>query len=491
MAKYKNQCSSGSHASRFILLLNTSYGKGDVATNKTPATLVLQLAGGNYDGDNYNPYGSSFYGYQCDGEIVVKNATTNAVLATFTGSSKGTVSNTSAITIASGSVDLPHNADGTLKVKIECSFSGGLSSQASGGSLTVNSETVTTIPRATSLNSGEYYIGNTYSIELKPASNTFTHKLVFSTGENYSFSGSDSTSNHNISMALTNANLYKDVTGAYKDVTATLYTYNGSTQSNANLIGTKTATFSIKCLEATCRPTISATYKDTDSAVVAITGSNQKILKNRSILQMAITTSAKNQASITKVLIDDVQIDSLTSFIDSNPSKSSYVLKCVDSRGFPSAPLTLNINLFDYVNVSCSPKFTRVNATSGKVKVKYQGDYYNGTIAGNTANALTIKYFYREVGTENWLPSAGTSLTPTKSGNTYSQEVQLSQTFDYKKAWEFKMTYSDKIDSDYVLQTVPKGEPMFFANDQRFKFLEPAYLESDNQILDYTVVDTW
>ena len=152
MAKFKNQCSQGSKASRYILLLYANENSTNINNNTSNVSFTLQLAGGNYDGDNYNQYGSSFYGYTCNGTINVYNNSTGALLATFNGSSNGTVSNSSAITIASGIVDLPHNSDGSLNIRVEGSFSGGLSSQASGGSVSGTTD-LTTIPRYANITS--------------------------------------------------------------------------------------------------------------------------------------------------------------------------------------------------------------------------------------------------------------------------------------------------------------------------------------------------
>lgn len=470
MATYKNQCSSGSHASRFILLLDVTIGAQNIASNLHAISGGLRLAGGNYAGDNYNQYGSSFYGYTCNGSIAVKNATTGASICTGSGSSSGTVSNTSAITIATFSGNAPHNADGTLTITITGTFTGGLSSQTSGGTITATI-TLPTIPRATSCPSGTYNIGQTYTIALSPASTSFTHKALFSIGsKSYTLSGSNS-----LSLNLNDDAIYDLFSTATYETSVTLETYNGSTK-----IGSKTGKFVIACDKNLCKPTITATYKDSNSTIVTLTGSNQKILKNKSTLAMTISPTAKH-STIDRVTIDGVKSSSNTSYTDSSPNKTSYVLKAYDKRGFESDSFTLNVTLIDYVDLSCSVEFYRVSPTTGEVGVRYSGNYFNSSF-GSTANTLTIKYQYKEKGATTW--STAVSLTPVLKNNSYSQEKSLGSTFDYKKVYEFRLLVSDKLNNLTIDKIVAKGEPIFWINDNKMNLLVDLFIKGKN-LVDY------
>ena len=103
-----------------------------------------------------------------------------------------------------------------------------------------------------------------------------------------------------------------------------------------------------------------------------------------------------------------------------------------------------------------------------------------------------MKYRYKLSTSSTW--SSYTNLTPTKSGNTYSNgssALVLGTIFDYTKEYDFELVASDKLQTITYATKVTQGIPVFDWGKEDFQFNVPVKLASGNEILDYTVVDEW
>lgn len=150
--------------------------------------------------------------------------------------------------IASGSLKISHNADGTKSFKLSCEagvYSYAVNVSASG------THTLNTIPRASSVSATSVNIGSATTISISRASSSFTHTLSYTFG---SAKGTIATKTASTSVswtpALTLANQIPSTTSG--TCTITCDTYNGSTK-----IGTKTCTLTLT-VPASVKPTISS-----------------------------------------------------------------------------------------------------------------------------------------------------------------------------------------------------------------------------------------
>ena len=138
--------------------------------------------------------------------------------------------------IASGSLKISHNADGTKSFKLSCEagvYSYAVNVSASG------THTLNTIPRASSVSATSVNMGSATTISISRASSSFTHTLSYTFG---SAKGTIITKTASTSVswtpALTLANQIPSTTSG--TCTITCDTYNGSTK-----IGTKTCTLTL------------------------------------------------------------------------------------------------------------------------------------------------------------------------------------------------------------------------------------------------------
>lgn len=481
MAKFKKQCSSGDKASRYILLLNVTLGTGNVTTNKTPVSYNLQLAGGNYDGDNYNQYGSSFYGYTCNGTIKVKNKKTGTTLKTSTGSSKGSVSNTSAITIASGSFDAPHNDDGTLTLSFEGTFSGGLSTQASGGSVS-GDVTLTTIKRANKIYATDSNIESVTNITIDKNSDDFTTTITYVFGD---LNGTivEKTSKESVAWEVPTdfyAEIPEDPSGT---CTLTATTFSGTTK-----IGTSTTTFKATADPDKCRPTATITAIDSNETTKSLTdGEGNVVVIGKSNILCTIEKSIVEGkgAEITSVKVNGVELNDLSKVTFNNANTNVFEVIVEDARGYTNNNDAKKVTLgkVDYFDVSINAEVVRNTPTDGKVNISFSGKYFKGSF-GNTDNELDVQYMYKEKGATEY--STPIDLTATiNEDNTYSGSVKEIEGFDYEKEYVFQVIATDKLSTapkTSVEIPINKGKPMWWYDEEAFRILNNLLIK-DRDVL--------
>ena len=103
----------------------------------------------------------------------------------------------------------------------------------------------------------------------------------------------------------------------------------------------------------------------------------------------------------------------------------------------------------------------RVDSTSGKVKLDFSGNIYNGSF-GVTDNQLSIYYKYKEDESETY--SSALPLSATIKNNTYSGSIIL-ENFDYRKKWNIIVYVSDGSSTNILssensgVQLIRKGIP--------------------------------
>lgn len=489
MASYVRQCNVGNRASNFILLLEVFYSTQDITTNATNVGFNLKMAGGSYGGYNYNPYGYSFYGYDCYGSIVLRNSKTGGQVASANGSSNGSVSNSSAITIASGSQWIEHNADGTLTLDFTATMSGGYSPYVTGGTVT-GSLTIPTIPRATAAPSFSVDVEKSINISLNPASSGFKHSIRLAFGSNTKWvnsTGGLSSSEVKLSSKSPLFNCpkeyYSQFTGSKKTGTMTVFTYSGSTQ-----VGYKTSTFTIYANSTICKPFISGTMIDSNEDTKALTGNENNIVKGYSNGLITFTkkrASSKNDsnATISSILVENVKIDKeLDQYTQLKVKNIKVSVKITNSRGFSGTyEIKTSGKLVNYIPVTFSGNFQRPQPTTGEVEVESNGNYFNNTF-GVVQNELTVTMYYREKGSSEWIQLEINE--PTISENTYTLNQSLGKIFNYQKQIEFRTIAEDKLTKIENITLVSEGIPIFWWDNTKVQFEKNIYFKG-KEILDY------
>ncbi len=346
---------------------------------------------------------------------------------------------------------ITHDADGSKKVSVTASSPD--LAQASGygpysGSAT-GEVTLTTIPRTSSVTCADGNIGSTTTINIVRASDTFTHTLKYAFG---TLTGTIVTKTKETSYGWTiPTSFYAQIANAKSGKgTITCETYSGDT-----LIGSSTCPFNALVLEENNKPTITATVVDSNTTTTALTGDNNKLVKYFSNAKVTMTATAKNSATIKsqKVTCGDGKSSTSATATLNAVESGTFNLTCTDSRGFVGTN-TVTKTMVNYIKLAItSLSIARESSTSNTVKISLKGNYFNSSF-GSVANTLTLKWRYRLQG-GTW--SGYTTVTATKSGNTFTYSGTLGTTFDYKQAYEFEVVAQDKLITDTKTQPVTKG----------------------------------
>lgn len=203
----------------------------------------------------------------------------------------------------------------------------------------------------------------------------------------------------------------------------------------------------------------SLTYADTNSTTVAITGDNQRIIRNKSTLRATVGTgTAKKGASIAKY---ETTINAVTKagngaldFGTINLANNAELVTTVtDSRG-NTAQTKVTVIIDDWEIPSAILTVYRINNFETSSRLKIDGNYSSL----NGKNSITCEYCYKKV-----------SDTAYTSWATVADNTFVTLTLDNLYEWNIKARVKDKI-SGYVeyTATVGKGIPIiFFDTDKR------------------------
>jgi hypothetical protein len=358
---------------------------------------------------------------------------------------KGTV-------LTKGTLTIKHNDDGTKSFSVEIKAAIYKSSYNCNGSGTFD---LKSIPRASTISALDCNIESSTLISIDRKSNIFYSDVTYSFG---SLSGTLLTKSDKTSLSWTiPTSFYNQIPNSKTgEVLLTCNTYKLN-NSNYELIGTKACKFIVTASEDKCKPNLTATIEDSNSICIALTGNKNKFIKYKPKITFAST--AKNGSSIISTKINN--IDKLSpSIIDWS---DSITITTVDSRGYTNSIIynSNNLTIINYIPLSISAVADRVDSTSGKVKLDFSGNIYNGSF-GVTDNQLSIYYKYKEDESETY--SSALPLSATIKNNTYSGSIIL-ENFDYRKKWNIIVYVSDGSSTNILssensgVQLIRKGIP--------------------------------
>ena len=381
-----------------------------------------------------------------------------------TGTTKGTTD------YSSGTINVNHKRDGTLKGYAKAVFTKVQTNNYAPPTSEIATDwtTLINIPRESSMVFGNGYIEETLNISLSRNSNTFTHKISYSFGN---LSGVIATSAGDSCNWTIPSSFYSQIPRInYGYGTLYLETYSGSTK-----IGdTKSYQITIYCVESRCIPNLDGTIKDVNSSTIALTGSNNTLVDYKSVAEINLTYSAKNDAQISKIFINGVQ-QTLGTKYTLEPNNNTYTIRIEDTRGYPKELVfqssdSSKSNYFkrvNYINLSINAVTKRPSQTGTEMQVDLSGSYFNGAFSSSVSNSLSITWKCREKGTSDWTIGA-TNITPVIENNSYSvndltlvNPLASNGEWNYQKIYEFSFVAVDKLMDIEGLDVRPKGQSNF------------------------------
>lgn len=220
---------------------------------------------------------------------------------------------------------------------------------------------------------------------------------------------------------------------------------------------TKTVTMTITA----ANPTITGvTYKDTNNTTTAITGNNQNIIQNNSILQVTASGLAALKYATLKTVAVTVNGVTKSKAISGSSASSVTVdfgavnvasntaatVTVTDSRGNSTTKdvaLTVEPWQKPTAIISCH----RVNNFYSETELTVNADF--SSLGGK--NAVTIKYQYQQKGGTSWTTAA-----------TVQDGATTTINLDNTKEWSVKVVVSDRLGSTTHTFNINKGIPIAF-----------------------------
>ena len=372
----------------------------NVANNTSAVTVKAQLVS---TGSSYTINSS-----------VTKNGTLSINGTNYDFTFSASLSGNQTKTIATKSVTVSHNSDGTKS----CAFkvSAGINVTLGGtyyGTVTASGTgTFNTIPRASkpTLSASSVEMGKSVTITTNRASSAFTHTLTYAFGSLSGTIASNVTTSHSWTVPLSLANAIPSATSG--SGTITCKTYNGST-----LIGTSTISFKAS-VPASVVPSISKV--EISEAVSGIAAKFGGYIQHKSQLKVSITAAGSYKSTISKYQTTIQSVNYSGSSFTSNVITASGTIAVkttvTDSRG-RTATATNNVTVLAY----SLPKITTFkafrcdangNENSDGTRLKVEVNFSISSV--NNKNDKYYEVVYRLKGSNN-------SWGAIASGNIYSR----------------------------------------------------------------------
>jgi hypothetical protein len=216
-------------------------------------------------------------------------------------------------------------------------------------------------------------------------------------------------------------------------------------------------------------PTIA--YKDTNATTTAITGNDQRIVRNKSILTVTIgDATAKKGATIASY---STTINGITKYGNNtyafgtinSAANTEMIVVVTDSRGNKTT-VKKTIVIDDWSVPTASIQLYRINNFETESKIKVDATYSSL----NGKNAITIQYRHK-ITTDSqyseWGNLNNNALGTFQLNNNYDWNVQI-QIRDHLSSW---VTYS---------LILPKGKPIIFIDTDKRSVGVNCFPENEN-----------
>lgn len=205
------------------------------------------------------------------------------------------------------------------------------------------------------------------------------------------------------------------------------------------------------------KPTLNASYEDTNSTTTAITGNNQLIIRNNSTLEIDVTDATAYKeatlSSITAELNGTIYNGTLSSGSATfnigtiNVSDNiTAVVTLTDSRGFVGTK-NVNIQVLDWELPTAIINLQRENNYYSETNINVDAEYSSL----DNKNTITIKARYKKVSDSTY-----------GSYTTLQDNVTTQFTLDNNYAWDVQVLLQDKLGSTTYNLTLDRGIPITY-----------------------------
>lgn len=379
---------------------------------------------------------------------------------------------TRSVTLASGSFTIGHNSDGTRSLSV----SGGVDVFGSGRSAGSQSFNLPTIPRNSQVSTGSsaYDIGEAARIYTNRKSSSFTHTITVNL---HNSSGAEVARFNSVGDSVlwtpttSQINQMQNAIPNGKYVNIYIRSYNNQVKAASSV----TRRFTI----TNANPTFSDfTFRDSNSAVVAITGDDQILVKGKSTLEVKVPSASKMIAikgsdedrysfayDGTSNNVDYSTGDVTSTFSNIATVGSRAVLVTAYDTRSNNTRVAKNVQVYDYTQPNIEISVSRENNFGDDVTIETGGTFDLLPINAVNKNELTaasLEYRHREKDIGTW--SSWVAIDFTVTGNGFTGDDEFI-TFDNTKEYDLEFRIADKFGTVTQSAELGKGTPIMFVGN--------------------------
>ena len=220
-------------------------------------------------------------------------------------------------------------------------------------------------------------------------------------------------------------------------------------------------------------------YVDENPLTIAVSGNNQKIIKNQSLLKIIIPSSNKmitkayatpnkyvitcdEKSSVIDYSEDDIEV-SLNEI--ASPGLKRIMVKAIDSRE-NEIIAHQDVMIYDYEIPSIITTAKRVNDFENQTIIELMGSFTLLNIDGSDKNTITtsgIKYRFVEAGNDfidNWI-----TVSRVITNENYNCD-NIVLDLDNTKAYKIEIEVKDLLDKKNVIILVDVGQELMYLNSE-------------------------
>ena len=448
----------------------TAWENYDPAANTSDLQLAVEVISSRYGG----------HIYYLSGVLAVEGAALQSMSA-FAGSHYVYVEKTGAYyPIAAGDDDhtgspwtrsaIAHESDGSKTVTISLQLTGEEANGRGADGWEVSGTwdlELTHIPRASTLAATDAVVGAVSMVAVSRKSTAYTHSVQYRFGSLSGYLTADGISQQEVKLRSSSLafripeSFYTQIPNAKSGkCTLSCKTYAGSAQVG----GIQSCTFTVSCDPALCAPAVTAAVVDVSPVTLALTGSEDVLVRYASSALCTIQAEAKFSAQLAEKRINGKIVSGNTLTIQ-GVEKNTIDFSAKDSRGFTTA-VAVKKTMIPYIRLTCNPVVKRTDPTSGNAVLTVGGDCFAGSF-GAAQNALTLRY---RIDGGPWK-----SLTAETDENRYTAQADLTG-LHYLSSFQVEVQAADRVMEVSKTLVLGKGIPVFDWGETDFAFHVPVRL---------------
>lgn len=367
-------------------------------------------------------------------------------------------------TLASGLSTISHNADGTKKLPISCTFN---PNNGLHGTITVSASiSLTTIPRSSSVSVSAGVIGSAVAININRQSSSFKHTV------RYSWAGKSGTIASNVDTSTSwtiPLDFANDIPNSASG-TGTIYvdTYSGSTKT-----GTQSTTLTAS-VPSNVKPTFTGvSLSDLNGAAQNLIPNGNTFIQVISNIKVAFNGAVGSYgSSITGYYAEIIGKNQSTSSNGGSLGIMNYHgtikirVSVSDSRGRWSDAREVSVTVLEYFAPALSFSIARTGSTSSTLTATRNARIAPLTVSGSQKNTMTLTFKVARLGTTNFQVDTGPATGSwTSISNLVNSQANLAGNYLANQSWVVIGTLEDKFTrTDFMVNVAT--ESVVFSYDR-------------------------